>query len=97
MKPPAHIDGALVLEWAWSEIPFGELRSNDGSAAVAIHGFALCRYEGSATVYRFSCNVNWETEQDADHSSIEQAKAELPAQYRRVPAQWVKTSISEEP
>lgn len=96
MTPPPHIDGALVLEWAWSEIPFGELRSSDGSIVTAIHGLALCRYEGSSTIYRFSCDANWETEQDSDHSSIEQAKAHLPEQYRRVPTQWIKTSVRNE-
>ena len=59
MKPPEYIDGARVLEWAWSEVPFGELRHNDGSPAAAIHGLAVCQYEGSLHVYRFSCNAHW--------------------------------------
>jgi hypothetical protein len=90
MKPPSRIDGARVLEWAWSDTPFGELLSDDGSVAATVHGLALCRYDESDTVCRFSCNANWETEQDAPYSSLEEAKACLPQQYQRVPADWMK-------
>jgi hypothetical protein len=90
MKPPDRIDGAVVLEWAWSDVPFGEVCFPDGTIAAVIHGIALCQYEGSAIVYRFSCNAAWETEQDSDYSSIDEAKDHLPEQYRRVPAAWIK-------
>jgi len=88
MEPPVQIDGARVLEWAWSETPFGGVSSSDGCESVPIHGLALCRYEGSSVVYRFSCNKNWGCEQDFDYESIEVAKAELPEQYRRVARVW---------
>ena len=90
MKPPTHIDGALVLEWAWSDAPFGEVRFSDGTIAAVIHGLALCQYEGSPIIYRFSCNAAWETEQDSDYASVTEAKDRLPDQYRRVPATWIK-------
>ena len=88
MKAPAYIDGALVLEWAWSEVPFGHVHSGAGAVATAIHGLALCQYPGSSVVYRFSCNAQWETEQDADYASIDEAKASLPEQYRQAPVSW---------
>jgi hypothetical protein len=88
MKPPSHIDGALVLEWAWSETPFGHVRFADGSTAAAIHGLAIARYPNSEVIYRFSCNARWETEQDAAYTSVDEAKALLPEQYGQSPVLW---------
>lgn len=88
MKPPAYIDGARVLEWAWSDDPFGDLRYDDGLLAAAIHGLAVCQYDGSSDVYRFSCNAQWECEQDQVYESVQQAKSELPEQYCKTVAVW---------
>jgi hypothetical protein len=89
MQPPAFIDGARVIEWAWSDIPFGVVRYSDGSGIAAqIHGLALCQYDGHRGFYRFSCNADWECEQDSDHESLELAKSEIPTQYRNVQAIW---------
>lgn len=88
MRPPTHIDGATVLEWAWSESPFGTVPFVDGSGAVSIHGLAICRYGDAGGVYRFSCNRDWETEQDGLYSSVAEAKSSLPTQYREVAADW---------
>jgi hypothetical protein len=88
MKPPSHIDGALILESAWSETPFGHVRFEDGSIAAAIHGLAIARYPNSDEIYRFSCNARWETQQDADYTSVDEAKALLPEQYRESPVTW---------
>lgn len=82
MRPPHEIDGAKVLEWAWSDTPFGYLRSEDGVISIAIHGLAICQYAGSSSVYRFSCDGAWKCEQDAPHASVEEAKQWLPEQYR---------------
>jgi len=88
MKPPEYIDGARVVEWAWSDVPFGEVQYTDGGVAAAIHGLAICRYEGSTEVYRFSCSAQWKCEQDQPYESVELAKSQLPKQYRRVEAAW---------
>ena len=89
MKPPSQIDGADVLEWAWSDVPFGTVGiQGDPAPGTPIHGLAICKYAKSETIYRFSCDANWETEQDADHDSIEQAKEWLPQQYRNAPIVW---------
>jgi hypothetical protein len=88
MHPPSHIDNALVLEWAWSDFPFGSLTYTDGSFAVAIHGLALCQYDGSSKIYRFSCDSQWECVQDDVYDSIATAKTNLPQQYRHAPIHW---------
>ena len=93
-KPPEEIDGAKVLEWAWSgSIPFGVLKykgkEKDGQIAFEIYGLAICQYEKTGEIYRFSCDENWETEQDAPYDSIEQAKEQLPDQYKNVSIDWI--------
>lgn len=87
-SPPQRIDGALVLEWAWSEEPFGELLDTEGRLVAVVHGLALCRYDDSSKIYRFSCDDSWDCQQDAVYESIDVAKAFLPAQYRRVVPKW---------
>jgi hypothetical protein len=88
MKPPEHIDGARVIAWAWSDVPFGVVQYEDGGRAVVVHGLAVCQYEGSTQIYRFSCNASWECEQDQTYESVVLAKSELPEQYRGVEALW---------
>ena len=90
-KPPQEIDGAIVLEWAWSgEKPFGAVRYSSGEVASEIYGLAICSYPDDGKVYRFSCNADWETEQDSDYSTVDEAKNNLPEQYRAVEASWQK-------
>lgn len=90
-KPPKIIDGAEVLEWAWSgERPFGAIRYESGSIASEIYGLAICRYPKSGAIYRFSCNAEWEPEQDALYESEEEAKTCLPLQYQQIKASWFK-------
>ena len=100
--PPNEIDGAEVLEWAWSgEKPFGILHCPSEEIASEIYGLAICRYRSSNVVYRFSCNANWETEQDSDYNSIQEAKERLPSQYRNANVVWnvfkIDTSFSGTP
>ena len=96
MTPPSHLDGARLLAWAWSDLPFGHVAADTGADAdagtrsIAIHGLALCQYAGDANVYRFSCDAHWETVQDACYASEENAREQLPAQYRAVAATWHK-------
>ncbi|MCW3462981.1 hypothetical protein [Chitinophaga nivalis] len=89
MKPPKYIDRAKVIKWAWSGLqPFGIMRSEDGTEKEEIYGLAICQYEGSKTVYRFSCNESWETIQDGVYPDVEQAVRLLPDQYKCVAANW---------
>ncbi len=90
-KPPKEIDGAKVLEWAWSgEKPFGVVRYESGEIAAEIFGLAICSYPNERKIYRFSCNENWETEQDATYETADEAMKYLPEQYREEPANWQK-------
>jgi len=88
-KPPQYIDNVKVLEWASSgDVPFGVVNGQGGEIAATIYGLAICQYENSSKVYRFSCDKNWETEQDSEYASIAEAKEELPKQYKLAEAQW---------
>lgn len=88
-EPPDNIDGAKVIEWAWSgKLPFGYIGSGSNETATAVYGLALCQYEKENEIYRFSCDANWETEQDGLYSSVEEAKELLPDQYREQPINW---------
>ena len=88
-KPPREIDGAKVLEWAWSgSKPFGVVRYDSGEIASEIFGLAICSYGDKGKVYRFSCDANWGTEQDSDYSTVDEAKKNLPNQYRAIEPEW---------
>ncbi|MCP4095030.1 MAG: hypothetical protein GY880_28225 [Planctomycetaceae bacterium] len=85
MNPPDKIDGASVIEWAWSgTYPFGEV---PGAQSPEIFGLAIATYD-NIEFYRFSCDRNWNTVQDGLYDSIADAKAQLPDQYRNVDAHW---------
>ena len=89
MKPPEYIDDAKVLHWAFSgSEPFGLINYSDGSIAAEIFGLAICQYEGESKVYRFSCDKNWESEQDADYNSVEEAMNNIPIQYQGQEIKW---------
>lgn len=89
VEPPDSIDGANVIKWAWSgEKPFGYVSNEDGTDTDAVYGLAICRYNDSDNVYRFSCDSNWETVQDAVYDTVENAIAQLPDQYKNVEANW---------
>jgi hypothetical protein len=89
MEPPEYIDSAKVIKWVWSVLqPFGIVSNEDGSEKEEIYGLAICIYEGSKDVYRFSCDKNWETVQDGVYENIEEAVKLLPDQYKNVEANW---------
>jgi hypothetical protein len=74
--PPERLDNADVILWARAEPePFGVVRYSTGGSAHPIHGLAICRYSASGSIYRFSCDLDWEVIQDADYQSIEEAVA----------------------
>jgi hypothetical protein len=87
-QPPAQIDGATVLLWAWSGAePFGYVGGINDPNNYAIYGLAICTYDDPESFYRFSCDENWETVQDGEYGSAEEAVRRLPEQYRRVEAE----------
>jgi hypothetical protein len=90
-RPNRKIDNATVIEYAWSgDEPFGFIRDSDGNAIVEIFGLALCKYDNDETIYRFSCDQNWETQQDSDYDSIDSAKNLIPEQYKNQLVVWTK-------
>jgi hypothetical protein len=89
MRPPSQIDGADVVLWAWSApTPFFEMPCSDGGPAVAIHGLAICRYAKSGAIYRFSCNRDWEAENDSPWDTVEAAASGASGQYDVRSVRW---------
>lgn len=90
-EPPDELDGAIVIKWAWSGTkPFGLIRYQDDLyKPIEIYGLAICQYENSDSVYRFSCDKNWKVQNDSPHNSVEEAQHSLTDQYKLVKAEWV--------
>ena len=90
--PPPTLDGAKVLAWARaSSNPFGHVAVGDGGKQVAICGLAICRYDDTGPVYRFSCDKSWNLVQDSPYDSVEDAITRLPNQYLNVKVEWHST------
>ena len=88
-EPPDYLDGAKVIKWAWAEQqPFGYVGNNNDQARKEIFGLAICQYEENDSVYRFSCDINWDTIQDASYDTADNAIEQLPDQYKNVAANW---------
>lgn len=86
IEPPPEIDGARVIEWAWSgEQPFGEVH---GAEPVQIYGLVIATYDDKE-YYRFSCDSHWNTQQDGSYTTVAEAKRQLPEQYKKIEANWI--------
>ena len=86
LKPPNEIDGARVVYWAYSQVPFFVMA--DGGAGIPIHGLAVAVYS-SGSVYRFSCDRDWETQNDSEWPSVEAATHAASADYEIAEIHWV--------
>lgn len=90
MRPPHQLDGAKVLYWAWSgNQPFGDMPFTDGSVASEIYGFAISIYDGG-TIYWFSCDRQWEVQNDDPYTTPQQAMEANYPQYSNRPVHWIK-------
>jgi hypothetical protein len=90
-EPPDELDGARVIKWAWSgNKPFGLISIVNGSSddPIEIYGLAICQYDASDNVYRFSCDRSWNVQQDGSYESVDDALRQLPDQYKLVAAKW---------
>lgn len=88
-EPPDFIDGARVIKWAWSGTqPFGFIGNEDDTEKEEVYGLAICKYEDSREIYRFSCGKSWDTIQDSPHDTVENAISRLPDQYKNIEAVW---------
>lgn len=89
VEPPDELDGAKVIKWAWSgDRPFGVIPIADSDDLIEIFGLAICQYDDSDSIYRFSCDKDWEVQQDGVYESIDDALRQLPDQYKLVIADW---------
>jgi hypothetical protein len=88
--PPDYLDGARVLKWAWSgENPFGYMQyTDDKLPPIEVFGLAICRYEDTKELFRFSCDKSWEVVNDSPENSIDNAIENLPQQYKTVNIIW---------
>jgi len=90
MRPPPQLDGAKVLYWAWSgDQPFGDMPYPDGSVAARIYGFAICIYD-AGDIYRFSCDGQWEVQNDFTYATPHEAMDAVYPQYANRPVHWIK-------
>ncbi len=89
-EPPDELDGAEVILWAYNPVkPFFIMKSSDGNEYKPIHGFAICSYKGSEKFYKFSCDRDWNVENDFDAASIEEA-VEIAKKQSSEPITWNK-------
>jgi hypothetical protein len=92
VEPPNELDGAEVLLWAYSpEKPFFIMRYTNGGEYCPIHGFAICRYKGADTFYKFSCDLNWNVLGDMDAANIKEG-TDLAQNQTQLPITWHKKS-----
>ena len=89
MKPPSQIDGARVVYWAYSQVPFFVM--HDGGPGIPIHGLAVAVYS-TGSVYRFSCDRDWETQNDSEWDSVESALHAASGDYNIAAIHWVPTA-----
>lgn len=74
IEPPNELDGAEVILWAFNpKKPFFLMENSDGTPYKPIHGFAICQYTGEKQYFKFSCDIEWNVENDMDFDSIEEA------------------------
>lgn len=63
----------------------------NGEDGIQIVGLAVCRYNDTGHVYRFSCNEQWEVENDTDWGqSAEAAMTGESGQYDVKTVRWIK-------
>ena len=90
IEPPSYLDGAKVLKWCWSgQYPFGYMGNKEDPDSVAVYGLAICEYETHSSLYRFSCDKNWEVVNDSMEVSIAGAIENIPDQYKNVDRIWL--------
>jgi hypothetical protein len=55
---------------------------------VEVYGLAICKYDNSDSVYRFSCDKDWEVVNDSSADSIEDVIKNIPEQYKNREQIW---------
>ena len=85
MEPPVELDGATVVCWAYSPEPFFVMP--DGRAGIPICGLAVAQYS-PGKFCRFSCDRNWETQNDSPFASVQDALHAPSGQYEVEKVRW---------
>ena len=95
LEPPNKLDGAEVIMWAFNpQKPFFVMKYSDGTPYKPIHGFAICQYKGENQFYKFSCDLEWNVENDSVSDAIEEA-IKTANDLSTEPITWNKKSSSE--
>jgi hypothetical protein len=90
-----------VVEWAWSDEPFGVIPIAGGpsdSNAIPIHGFAICFFghkpvfhwmaKRPDSIYFFSCDASCEVESDHLFGLVADGKARLSSNFAGARPRW---------
>ena len=89
--PPPMIDGARVLWWAdtagIAKTNACTFRNGDRVQA-SFAALAIARYEGASDCYLFLCDEQWETQNDTDHRSVDEARAFAESLYPGILNRW---------
>ena len=85
------IDGARVLWWvdtagiARTEACIFRKR---GQVQTAFAALAIARYDGASGCYLFLCDENWETQNDTDHETVDEAREFAESLYPGISIRW---------
>ena len=89
--PPAMIDGARVLWWADTA---GIAKTDAGTfgegdrVQTSFAALAVARYDGASDCYLFLCDEEWETQNDMDHQTVDEARAFAESLYPGISNRW---------
>ena len=85
------IDGARVLWWASTAgiaktdaCTFGK----NGRAQSSFAALAIAQYDGASGCYLFLCDEEWETQNDTDHQTIDEAREFAESLYPGIATRW---------
>lgn len=85
------IDGARVLWWAnpagiakTDACTFRERNRVQSSFAA----LAIARYDGASGCYLFLCDGDWETQNDTDHATVDEAREFAESLYPGISNRW---------
>jgi hypothetical protein len=89
--PPTTIDGARVLLWADTA---GIAKTDacifreDDRLQKSFAALAIARYDGTSGCYLFLCDEAWETQNDTDHQSLDDAREFAESLYPGISHRW---------
>jgi hypothetical protein len=89
--PPVMIDGARVLWWAETAgiAKTDACTFREGNRVQAsFAGLAIARYGGASDCYLFLCDEDWETQNDTDHGTVDEAREFAESLYPGISNRW---------